>query len=130
MAVVSKDIPLLLPYLARDELFQREKPYSSVFDVGDVPNAKPSNHIIELHPKTIRDGRPQHRDFKLHTNGFQIIRAPTGIDPDKALDKTFLARTYVPQMRAILRKQFPEYKSIRFIDYQVCHQRGPLQMPV
>jgi hypothetical protein len=67
----------------------------------------------------VHDRKLQRDDFTLGRNGFTYNKAPTSVDADNSTDTMFLRRTYVPEIKKILKLHFPEYSGFRFVDYQV-----------
>ncbi|KAI1083672.1 hypothetical protein F5B20DRAFT_415377 [Whalleya microplaca] len=119
MAASEDKMIVSLPYLSRDSTYLHEKPYAVDFDVSGIPGAKPTNHIIEFHSTLVRNGLLQPAKFTLQDNGFEFLKEKTSIDQSNAVDVGFLAQIYIFELMEILRRNFPEYREFRFVDYQV-----------
>ncbi|KAK2601552.1 hypothetical protein QQS21_004870 [Conoideocrella luteorostrata] len=114
------DIDTYLPYLVRDELYDKEKPYGADFPVDHFKDSKLSNHEFEKFPMVIRDAQPVRHSFNLDTNGFCFLRADTSITPDLASNAQTPALTkYLQEIEKLLYHKFPEYARIEVMDFQV-----------
>ncbi|KID93397.1 hypothetical protein MAJ_10634, partial [Metarhizium majus ARSEF 297] len=111
-------------YLARDDLYKAEKPYSADFDVDERNGAKRSNVVateceVQAIPVTSQDA------FNLNINGFCILRENTSLKLDDALDRPEEAeRQYQAELEQILHKHFPEYTRFEGLDF-VVRRRHP-----
>lgn len=106
-------------YLARDELYGAEKPYSADFVVDERNGAKRSNIIttdceVQVMPVTSRDG------FDMNINGFCILNEDTSLTLENALDRPEEAELeYQAELEQILHKHFPEYTRLEGLDFVV-----------
>ncbi|KAI1123555.1 hypothetical protein F5Y10DRAFT_280843 [Nemania abortiva] len=104
------DIKSTISYLARDQLWSREKPYIADFAVPE--GAALSNQIIKKEHVTIYDLRGQ--------NGFCLISVASRLTATEALhDPRACEARYFDEVNAALRGQFPEYRRFECIDLTV-----------
>ncbi|KAF8851463.1 hypothetical protein BDZ45DRAFT_149524 [Acephala macrosclerotiorum] len=108
-----------LPYLARDAVYENEKPYTTDFLVSGIPQAKATNHLITFQRTIIQDVREfGTTQFSLQENGFCFLHEPTCLTSETA-DETQCARKYYGEIKAILERHFPEYERVESLDHQV-----------
>lgn len=111
-------------YLARDDLYSAEKPYSADFAVDERNGAKRSNIIttdcdVQVMPVTNRDV------FDMNVNGFCILNEDTSLTLEDALDRPEEAELkYHAELEQILHKHFPEYTRLEGLDF-VVRRRHP-----
>ncbi|KAK4451997.1 hypothetical protein QBC34DRAFT_346246 [Podospora aff. communis PSN243] len=115
-----------LPYLSRSPLYKTEKPYATVFDVSDNPKATATNHIIELSPQDVYDARnlPE-GTFSLEKNGFEFLKRPNCLNASNAFDQDLIYNKFRLEMKEVLQKRYPQYRSIIYLDHTV-RKRSPL----
>lgn len=118
----AKDICTTFPYLARDALYRKEKPYASDFSVEDSEVVL-TNHIIDFMDSIVSDARPRRESFSLQLHGFCFLQASTSVDTHNAGDERFVEETYFDEIEAVLHDKFPEYSRLECLDYQVCLSR-------
>lgn len=108
-----------LHYLARDELYRTEKPYSADFEVDKIHGAKKSNLVISVHEIDIIPViNPT--DFDINVHGFCIINEETTLTMNDALEKPDeVEPVYQAELEAILHKYFPEYSRFESLDFVV-----------
>ena len=106
-----------VPYIARDPLYNEEKPFSCDFDHSDSIYA--TNHKFDWQPIIVKDVvNPD--DFNLETHGFCVLKANTSLSPDNALaDKQKIEDSYSGEIEALLRQHFPEYSRIEMMNVVV-----------
>ncbi|KAK5652364.1 hypothetical protein OQA88_10556 [Cercophora sp. LCS_1] len=121
------DVHVKLPYLARSPLYGEEKPYAVVYDVSNIPSAKQTNHDIELAPQTVINARRfPAGTFTLERNGFEfLLNQPNSLDASNAHDQKQVYNVFRLEMKEVLRRQFPAYRSIIYVDHTV-RKRSPL----
>jgi hypothetical protein len=117
-----KDFTTTLPYIARDPLYDEEKPFSCDFDHGTSVFA--TNHRFDRTPVTVRDVTAADVDagaFNLDTHGFRVLRgAKTAIDPEVALrDKPSMEDAYAAEVAGLLAREFPEYERFEMMNVVV-----------
>ncbi len=106
-----------LQYLARDKLYETEKPYSADFEVEEQNGSKKTNYILSTQPVTVHAIQPSDK-FELDTNGFCVINAKTNLDVQDALDKSETVElAYLNEIKAILHKHFPEYSRLEPMEF-------------
>ena len=64
MPLPQKNIHTKFPYLARDAIYQKEKPYATDFSLEDS-NAALTNHVFDFLDLVVRDAQPQRESFSL-----------------------------------------------------------------
>ena len=83
---LSHDVQSTISYLARDKLWDTEKPYIADFPLDAIKGAKITNQIIQKHLATIHDVRGSQRTFTLEKNSFCFLKAKTSLTADTALE--------------------------------------------
>lgn len=121
-------ISTTVQYLARDELYDIEKPYSADFEIEERKNIKRSNYILSTEPVSIHAiGSSDH--FHLDTHGFCTINAKTSLSAHDALTQPEAAETaYFDEIEAILHDRFPEYSRFEGIEFVVRSLFAPLNV--
>lgn len=114
----TKDICTTFPYLARDALYQKEKPYAADFSVENS-DVVLTNHIVDFMDLIVSDARPQRGLFSLQLHGFCFLQARTSVGTHNAGDEQFVEETYFDEIEAVLHDNFPEYSRLECLDYQV-----------
>lgn len=117
-----KDLHTTFPYLARDALYQKEKPFTTDF-LPEANHVVLTNHIFDFMDLVVRDARPQRESFSLEKQGFCFLKASTNLSSDNAGDQDFVEKTYFNEIEALLHDKFPEYTRLECLDYQVCGSR-------
>ena len=108
-----------LRYLAPNDLYRTEKPYSADFDVDEEAGAKKGNLItvtrdVNITPITNRG------DFDININGFCILKAETSLTAEDALEKPDeVEPIYQAELEALLHARFPGYKRFESLDFVV-----------
>lgn len=111
-----------LRYLARDEIFESEKPYFAEFNVKEKDGVKKTNYVFTSEPVTIHAIKPTD-NFDLDHNGFCVVTAKTGLEAGDALrDAKAVEESYLLELVEILSRRFPEYKRIEPIEFSVRHE--------
>jgi hypothetical protein len=112
-----------LLYLAPNDLYKTEKPYTASFEVGNIPGAKKSNIITETREVEIAPVQDRSR-FQLDVNGFCVLKEKTSLTMEDALAKTDeVELRYQAELEAILHRHFPEYTRFEAVDFVV--RRSP-----
>jgi hypothetical protein len=115
------EVQTSLPYLARDALYDHEKPFGADFPVDRFDGAHGANHTFDSHPVVIHDVRGA-KPLCLEENGFQFIKASTSLTAADATNtKTPAVAKYLIEVETLLYEKFPEYERIEVMDFQVCH---------
>ena len=113
------DVLVELPYLARSELYTRQKPYAVDFSIDDIPGAVKSNHAFEPHKIVVQNAGSIRHMFNLEVNGFCFLREQINFTTEDADVPEKVFNQYFHQVGEILRRNFPEYVDFVFMDYEV-----------
>jgi hypothetical protein len=128
-----------LLYLARDDLYRSEKPYSAEFAIEEVEGVQKSNYILSEEPVTIQavnasaTGMHGSNTFQLDVNGFCVFEATTHLDAEAALERSGAAEVeYLEELKIILRKRFPEYTRLEALEFVASYltRRNPLSSAI
>lgn len=117
----TKMIKTSLQYLARDDLYRTEKPYSADFEVDTINGARKSNLIFEKQDTQVMpvEGRG---GFSIDTNGFCILKEKTSLQAKDALDRPAnVEMIYQAELETILHKHFPEFRRFESLDFVVSN---------
>lgn len=123
MAAASvREIQTSLPYLARDKLYDVEKPFGADFPVDRFDGGTLANHKFDSHPVVIHDVRGSY-EMTLEENGFRFIKASTLLTAADATNaRTPAVDRYLNEIEVLLYAEFPEYERIEIMDFQVLHR--------
>jgi len=108
-----------LQYLARETLYQSEKPYSADFEIEEHDGVKKSNYVLTKESVVVS---PMDRSnkFTLDTNGFCIIKSKTALQADQVLSNPqSVEAQYFDELRAIIFEHFPEYTQLEPMEFVV-----------
>lgn len=112
-------IETTLAYLARDILYETEKPYLAEFVVEEREDVKKTNYVLSEEPMTIHAIGPSD-NFDLDTSGFCVINETINLQAEDALTKPEVVEpTYLKELEAILSKRFPEYRRLEPVEFVV-----------
>ncbi len=115
------EVQTSLPYLARDVLYDHEKPFGADFPVDRFDGAQLANHKFDSCQVVIHDVRGS-KPPSLDENGFQFIKASTSLAAADATNtKTPAVDKYLKEVEALLYSKFPGYERIEVMDFQVLH---------
>ncbi|KAI1408049.1 putative CmcJ-like methyltransferase [Hypoxylon sp. FL1857] len=113
-----------LQYLARDKLYEIEKPYSAEFEVGEHDGIQKTNYILSTETVTIHPIEPLD-NFELSRNGFCVINEETHVNESEALKcPEVVEAAYLNQLKSILARRFPEYTRLEPLEV-VVRKRDP-----
>lgn len=119
--MAPRDVNSHMTFLARNELYQTEKPYTTDFPVDDIEGAKMTNQIFDTQPVLFHDARVAKEPLTLDQNGFCFVKAKTSLKAEEATpEKTELMEQYLQEVAGILQEKFPQYKEVKSLDFQVC----------
>lgn len=119
--MAPRDVNSHMTFLARNELYQTEKPYTTDFPVDEIEGAKMTNQIFDTQPVLFHDARVAKEPLTLDQNGFCFVKAKTSLQAEEATpEKTELMEQYLQEVADILRDKFPQYKEVKSLDFQVC----------
>jgi hypothetical protein len=115
-----------LQYLARNRLYETEKPYSADFEIEEHNGAKKTNYILATQPMTVNAIQPSDK-FDLDTHGFCIINAKLNLQVQDALTKPKAVESaYLNEIEAIFHDHFLEYRRLEGMEicgmYMSCLQ--------
>lgn len=109
-----------MTFLARDEIYEKEKPYQAGFLVDDIEGAEMTNHKLDVHPVTFYDARTAEKPFTLDRNGFCYIKGETSLKAEDATsERTEPMVNHLQEIIDILKRKFPQYNEIAPMDFQV-----------
>lgn len=112
-------VELRFPYLARDPLYQKERPYVTDFAITDSANGKASNHVFEFTNLVVHDAQAVRSQFSLRENGFCFLREPTTLTTTNAHDVNYIEEQYYTEIEDVLHRNFPAYARLECLDHQV-----------
>jgi hypothetical protein len=114
-----------LQYLARNELYDTEKPYSADFEIEEHGGIKRSNYLLSTEPVSVNAIGPLDK-FDLDTHGFCTINAKTNLSVHDALTQPeAVEAAYFDEIEVILHKRFPEYSRLEGMEFVVCALFAP-----
>lgn len=106
-----------ITYLARDPLYDKEKPYATELKFEGAGEAESMNYIFEKRRVEVNPVGPEHK-HDLDTHGFCVVRASTRLDVSLALQSpSEVEDEYTEQLAEILLTTFPEYRRVESIDF-------------
>jgi len=113
-----------ISYLARDSIFDKEKPFDTDVPVDHIPHARASNHSndeqnVAVFPIT------DSTEWDLEKHGFCFIKAKTTLTAQDAFTrKREVQKGYWFEIEALLHERFPQYSRIECFDCTV-RKRDP-----
>ncbi|KAI0448369.1 hypothetical protein F5B21DRAFT_497736 [Xylaria acuta] len=113
------DFKTTIPYLKRDPLYKKIKPFSASFRVENVTEEQSSNHMFEYKPAVVHDVRGHESDFDLDTNGFCFMKQSTFLTSEKANNIAEHQEQYFDEIAEFLYRAFPQYSRFECMDLQV-----------
>ena len=116
--VDNKDIRAVFPYLARNVLYGKEKPFATDF-IPSIPDAPLTNHRFEFMDVVVNDARPSRESFVLEEHGFCFPTSKTTLTCVSADDPKYVEEQYYPEIEETLLLEFPEYIRVECLDHQV-----------
>jgi hypothetical protein len=115
----AMQVSVSLPYLNRDDLYLKEKPYVTDFAVDHIPGAEASNHRFDYQSLIITDVQTCRERFTLEKNGFCFLRGKTSVTLTTADDEEYIREVYFPELEQILHEALPGYERIDYLDHLV-----------
>jgi hypothetical protein len=110
-------VDTVVHYLARDKLYETEKPYNVEFEPEQGDAVRRSNVIVHKEPMTVHAIQASD-EFDIDTNGFCVIDKEIPLDANIALtDPDSVEADYLRELEAILSFRFPEYKRIEPLEF-------------
>ena len=116
---MAQNFDSTIPYLKRDPLYKKIKPFSASFRVENVTEEQSSNHIFEYKPMIIYDSRDVQEPFELDFNGFCFMKNPTFMTSELADNVAEHQDLYFKEVEEFLYKAFPQYLRFECMDLQV-----------
>ena len=114
----NRDVCTVFPYLARNVLYGKQKPFATDFipSISDVPL---TNHHFDFMDVVVTDARPSRESFVLEEHGFCFPKSSTTLTCVSADDPKYVEDHYYPEIEEALLLEFPEYTRVECLDYQV-----------
>lgn len=111
-----------IQYLARQKLYDTEKPYSAEFEIPEEEGRKRTNYVLsaeQVDVETIQSCN----DHTLDANGFCILKVErTLVRYDALSDLQDAESEYIDELTAILRQKFPYYVRLEAIECVVSSE--------
>ena len=116
--VGNKDVHAVFPYLARNVLYGKQKPFATdlIPSISDVPL---TNHEFDFMDVVVTDAQPARESFVLGEHGFCFPKSDTALTCISADDPKYVEEQYYPEIEAALLLEFPEYIRVECLDHQV-----------
>jgi hypothetical protein len=117
LTIVARDVEANVHFLARDKLFEIEKPYSLRFPPeGDLPQ---SNIKREKFRVVMNDMRKKGEAPTLQQNGFQIMHMESDMRYADFDDEERIKSLYLPEVESALLKELGA-RHVHVMDFAVC----------
>jgi len=118
-ALLAKMVSTTIQYLAREKLYESEKPYSAEFEIEEQDCTKKTNYILSTQPVTVYEIQLPNR-FNLDVHGFCTLKSGTKLRVQDALTQPEAVESaYMDEIKAILHKHFPEYRRLEGMEFVV-----------
>ncbi|KAF7503085.1 hypothetical protein GJ744_004332 [Endocarpon pusillum] len=116
---IDTEIQTYMPYLARNERYNKEKPFGADFPVDRCEGGQCANHIFDNQAVTVHNMRGGEQPV-LDRHGFCLVHAQTSLTAAEASNsRTPPMERYLGEIERILYEKFPEYLRIEIMDFQV-----------
>ena len=116
----NKDVTAEVYFLAREEKYEHEKPYTLRYNPGtSVPQ---TNINMKPIPVKIRDMRSRISQLDWEIYGFQMMRTESLLRYEDYVDRGQIIDTHVPMICKFLLKQLSA-RSVRIFDYGVSNEK-------
>jgi hypothetical protein len=89
-----------LSFLADDELYKTERPYSLKFEAPD--GLRRSNILVEKHQQAIQDARGLEKRLTMEDNGFALVDLDTEMTYDDFEDEERVKAVYLVEVAGML----------------------------
>ncbi|CZT15620.1 uncharacterized protein RCC_01465 [Ramularia collo-cygni] len=126
---IMTELQAPLVYLARDEVYLTEKPYSVEFEIDEDEADGRLQTNYKLETETVRvHAMHDSTQFNLDTNGFCVINAKTTLPVKAALeDPDAVKMAHIEEISTLLYRKFPEYRRLEHIDFVIRkrHEQFP-----
>ena len=115
---MGKDIETTFPYLERNMIYGRQKPFATDF-IPKLPNVMLTNHVFDFMDVVVHDAQSSRNQFSLDKHGFCFLSSSTALNSEDAQLSETVQRLYYPEVEEVLHKAFPEYSRLDCLDHQV-----------
>lgn len=89
-----------ISFISKDELYQREKPYSLKFTPpAGLPKSNVRGHT---HDQILEDIRSREDQFNIEKNGFALVSLPEALTYEDFDDESKVQHVYLPQIAQLL----------------------------
>jgi hypothetical protein len=125
--MITDGVTSKIYYLARDPRFETEKPFKCLGPIDAVPGAVQTNQVVDAHIVNVHDVRHD-PDFGLDTTGWTFMKHKADWLPHVFDSNTVIEQSYYPEIEQLLKRNFPRYSRILFLDHSVrlpSRARGP-----
>lgn len=108
-----------LSYLARDELYEKEKSFSTDFAVDHIPGARATNGKTDERLVSMHDIHTS-KDITFDTAGFCLANFHSQFSADDLVNNGEEAKLgYWKEIQQLILSTFPEYKKVECYDLTV-----------
>lgn len=108
-----------ISYLAKDPIFDIEKPFDTDVPVDHIPGARASNHKNDERTMTVY-AITDSQEWDLEKHGFCFIHAKTKLKAEDAFTrKKEVQKDYWFEIEALLHENFSQYSRIECYDCTV-----------
>ena len=115
---MPSQVSTAIQYLARNELYLKEKPYNVDFEV-DESIGQNTNQVLHSQPVSIRAIEDKEK-FNIDQHGFCIVKASTSLTLEVAMQGSeSIEDAYLSELETMLHKRFPEYSRIEGMEVVV-----------
>lgn len=109
-----------LKYLRRDPKYEREKPFSCLIDLANVPGAEQTNIVSDVFENiVIKDGRKHSHEFGIDKTGFELVDLGDHHPASSFENTEWLKRVYYPFVEEMVLRKLGA-KEVRVFEHQVC----------
>jgi len=117
-------------YLKRLPLYQTEKPFQLFIPIEEgATDQRPSNLEFESRQCTFHDVRNELSSCQLDSEGFEVLRHPTQMDPMSFEQRELVESQYLEEVKDILQKVDGGYDKIFIFDWRVSLQAQDTKVP-
>lgn len=104
-------------YLARDPVFEHEKPYRVAFP---VLGSQQSNHVFTHKQVLVQDVRRANSlSLGLDITGFAYLKAHFSLDALAYDDEDKVRNVHYKELEDLIHREFPQYKEVVFLEHTV-----------
>lgn len=118
-AKLSHTMNTFLSYLARDELYEKEKSFSTDFAVDHIPGARATNGKTDERLVSMHDIHTS-KDITFDTAGFCLANFHSQFSADDLVNNGEEAKLgYWKEIQQLILSTFPEYQKVECYDLTV-----------